>query len=273
MLAISTILTVLLYTPVMRLLSGANVTKPNYRKRYVVGAFGILLPMVMLTSAGLFALTRFAQTGSFVPSEGLLLLLVLVSGLGFIGFVDDILGSRLIGGLRGHFSQLRHGVVTTGTLKAVIGLALSALAAAALADNIFSFLVGLGVLALSINAANLFDLRPGRAIKVFALAAIGLLIAGWANQFFWALWGLIIPPVAGLLFGDLKEQSMMGDSGSNVLGAIIGLTFVINLTLIPLVAVLAALIALHAVAEKYSIGRFIERMPLLKQFDALGLKK
>jgi UDP-GlcNAc:undecaprenyl-phosphate/decaprenyl-phosphate GlcNAc-1-phosphate transferase len=272
MLAISTVVTVLLYAPVMRLLSGANVTKPNYRKRYVVGAFGILLPTVMLTSAGVFALARFAQTGSFPASEGLLLLLVLVSGTGFIGFVDDILGSRVIGGLRGHFSQLRHKVVTTGTLKAVVGFALSALAAAFLAGNILTFLVGLGVLTLSINAANLFDLRPGRAIKVFTVAAAGVFIASWSAPF-WILWGLIIPPVGGLLFGDLKEQSMMGDSGSNVLGAIIGLTFVINLSLIPLMAILAILVGLHAVSEKYSIGRFIERMPLLKQFDALGLKK
>ena len=61
---------------------------------------------------------------------------------------------------------------------------------------------------LSANALNLFDTKPGRALKAFLIAAPG---SGFA-------------PVAILLLPyDLRERVMLGDSGSNALGAVVGL--------------------------------------------------
>lgn len=256
----------------MRLLSGANCTKPNWRKHYVVNSFGILLPVVIVASTGLFSLQYFARTGSGAASLELAVLLALVMTMSFAGFLDDLLGSRLIGGLRGHFSQLRFGILTTGTLKAIIGMSISLIVAGMFSADILRFLTNAAILTLSMNAANLFDLRPGRAIKVFSLGAAAVFAASWTAPY-WSFWGLIIPPTAGLLWGDLKEQSMMGDAGSNVLGAILGFTFVINLSQITNLVILAVLVGLHVFAEKYSISNFIERAPILKQLDELGLKR
>src|SRR3990172_8052938 len=111
---ISIVLTLILYRPVLRLLSGANCTKPNWRKRYVVNSFGVLLPTVMVVTAGLFSLQAFAATGSGLSALGMVVLLVLVVTTSFVGFIDDVLDSRVIGGLRGHLSQLRFGIMTTG---------------------------------------------------------------------------------------------------------------------------------------------------------------
>ncbi|HEB13032.1 MAG TPA: hypothetical protein ENI11_05105 [Actinobacteria bacterium] len=256
----------------MRMLSGANCTKPNYRKHYVVNGFGMILPITMLMSSALFSVQLFARTGTVINSLGLLLLFSLMMPMSFVGFVDDLLGSRLIGGFRGHISQLRFGILTTGTLKAIVGFSISATIAAFVSDNILDYLINVGVLVLSINAMNLFDLRPGRAIKVFTLSVVATFIASWSSPF-WSLWGLIIPPVGGLLWGDLKEQSMMGDVGSNSLGAILGLAFVINLSQAVNLIILVVLAVLHLITERYSLSEFIEKAPIIRQFDELGVKR
>jgi UDP-N-acetylmuramyl pentapeptide phosphotransferase/UDP-N-acetylglucosamine-1-phosphate transferase len=205
-------------------------------------------------------------------------MLSLVTATAFVGFLDDLLGSRVIGGLRGHFSQIRFGIVTTGALKAFLGVSIATIVSAAISDTALLFLLNLGVLTLSINITNLFDLRPGRAIKVFALSSLAVFIAGFTapsagTASFWRLWGFIIPPVLGLLWGDLKQRSMMGDAGSNALGAILGLAFVINLSWLANLVILGVLIALHLVSEKYSISTFIEKTPIIKQLDELGWKR
>jgi len=256
----------------MRLLSGANCTKPNWRKRYVVNSFGLLLPTIMLSATAVTMIQVFAGGAGRINATELLALVALVVTTSFVGFVDDLIGNRVIGGLRGHFSQLRFGIMTTGTLKAIVGFAISVIIAGFVSTNIIVFLTNAAVLTLSINAANLFDLRPGRAIKVFSLGAIAVFIATWSSPF-WGLWGLIIPPVAALLWGDLHEHSMMGDAGSNALGAILGFAFVINLSEIANLAILAVLVLLHLITERYSISNFIEKAPLLKQLDELGLKR
>lgn len=256
----------------MRLLSGANCTKANWRKRFVVNSFGLLLPTIMLPAAAIAMIQAFAGGPGNTIAIELPALVALVVTTSFVGFVDDLIGNRVIGGLRGHFSQLRFGIMTTGTLKAIVGFAISVIVAGFVSTGIVVFLTNAAVLTLSINAANLFDLRPGRAIKVFSLGALATFIATWTSSF-WGLWGLIIPPVAALLWGDLKEQSMMGDAGSNALGAILGFAFVINLSETANLAILAILVLLHLVTERYSISNFIAKAPILKQLDELGLKQ
>ncbi len=254
------------------MLSGANCIKPNYRKRDVVNSFGILLPIVLISAGAIYSLQSVARGG--VPfSDSFFLILALVVSAAFVGLLDDLLGSRVIGGLKGHFSQVRFGIMTTGTLKAAIGLSISIIVAAAISNSALMFLLNAAVITLSINAANLFDLRPARAIKVFTLAASATFAASVSAVLFWDLWGFIIPPVVGLLWGDIKEKSMIGDSGANALGAIIGLSFVLNLNWITNLVILVVLVALHLLSERYSISTFISRTPVLKQLDELGWKR
>lgn len=271
-LVVSTILTLILFGPTMRMLSGANCTKPNWRKHYVVSSFGILLPIVLISSGAVFSLQFVARTGARFGPEGFTLLLSLITATAFVGFIDDVIGNRVIGGLRGHFSQMRFGIMTTGTLKAVIGLSISIIVAAAVSGTALLFLLNAAVITLSMNAVNLFDLRPGRAIKVFSIAAAGTFAASFGAGF-WSLWGFIIPPVLGLLWGDLKERSMIGDAGANALGAILGFSFVLNLSWITNLVILGVLVALHVVSERFSISAFVERTPVLRQLDELGWKR
>jgi hypothetical protein len=63
---------------------------------------------------------------------------------------------------------------------------------------------------------------------------------------------------------------MLGDSGSNLIGALIGVWLVTTLSDPGRYAALAILVALTVYGEFRSISAAIERIPLLKQLDSLG---
>jgi len=74
---------------------------------------------------------------------------------------------------------------------------------------------------------NLLDRAPGRTIKfgLVAYVPIALAIGG-------APIGIAIAPVMGAAFGllgdDLRERVMLGDTGANVIGAVLGLAVVLG---------------------------------------------
>ena len=104
-----------------------------------------------------------------------------IAGLGAVAFgvLDDLRGSGRRRGLRGHLGALAHGEITTGTIK-LAGLAATGLGAALLeGGEPADVAVNAGLIAGGANLLNLFDLRPGRAIKVAALTA-GMIAGGSA---------------------------------------------------------------------------------------------
>jgi len=63
---------------------------------------------------------------------------------------------------------------------------------------------------------------------------------------------------------------MLGDSGSNTLGAVLGLRSVGRLTERQRWSAIAALAGLTLLGESRSLGTLIERTPLLRELDAWG---
>jgi glycosyl transferase family 2 len=170
-----------------------------------------------------------------------------VVGTALIGLADDLWS----GPERGFGAHLRS-ARTTGTLKL---LGIPALALAATRSPTRALLV-----ALSANALNLLDTRPGRALKAF--------LAGAA-----VLRGRTLPyaGVAVLLCPyDLREMAMLGDGGSNALGAVLGYESVGKLTGRGRFFAIAALTGLTLVGERRSLGDLIERTPGLSHLDRLG---
>ncbi|WP_289230802.1 hypothetical protein [Barrientosiimonas endolithica] len=98
---------------------------------------------------------------------------------GGLGLWDDLAGDTSTKGLRGHLRALTRGEVTTGALK-VIGLGVVGLASAAATDRRVGLgtLAGAGVVAGTANLVNLFDLRPGRALKVTVLLGLPMAYGG-----------------------------------------------------------------------------------------------
>ncbi len=203
----------------------------------------------------------------------------LAAGLssGAVGLYDDVVGARpdqkADKGFRGHLRALREGRVTSGLVK-IAGVGAGAFVAAALLPNrrergrfgrAAEVALGAGVIAGSANLMNLLDLRPGRALKAGVLVGVPL-TATRAG-------GLAAGPVGasvGLLPADLGEEIMLGDSGANALGALLGVSATARTGLFGRAAMLAGIAALTAASEKVSFTKVIERTPVLREIDAWG---
>jgi Glycosyl transferase family 2 len=166
-----------------------------------------------------------------------------VAAVAAIGLADDLWS----GPERGIAAHLRSGH-TTGVLKLVgipaVGLLVTRKLSGAL-------LVGLAA-----NALNQLDTRPGRALKAYLAAAVPLRAPKKAAVL--------------LLSYDLREMVMLGDAGSNALGALLGLNSVSRLTGRGRWIAIGALAGLTVLGERTSLGRLIERTPVLRDLDALG---
>ena len=73
-----------------------------------------------------------------------------------------------------------------------------------------------------------------------------------------------------LLPYDLRERMMLGDAGSNALGAVLGLSLVARLTARERWIAVGCAAALNYLGERTSLGALIERTPILSTFDRLG---
>lgn len=164
-----------------------------------------------------------------------------------LGLADD-LWSGPERGLRAHL----RGGATTGTLK-LVGIPLYAL----LRTRSLSAAVLVGLCA---NTLNQLDTRPGRALKAFGL---GALLAGGVPRRALAVAVLLAPY-------DLREMTMLGDAGSNALGAVVGFSSVRRITGPRRLGAIAALAALTLAGERRSLGSSIETTPVLRELDALG---
>ncbi|HEY3269534.1 MAG TPA: hypothetical protein VGM37_21685 [Armatimonadota bacterium] len=182
-------------------------------------------------------------------------------GFAFFGLLDDLYGDRSASGFLGHLGALRRGRVTTGAMK-VLGGGLTALIAARLLGAAgLPWLVEGAIIALSANALNLVDTRPVRAAAVFLAAAL----------FLWpyapAAGCAAIPAAAVWLPFDRRRIAMLGDAGSNALGAILGVWVAEASGFRAALGVLIALIAFHAWTEGHSINRAIAANPRLDRLD------
>ena len=166
-----------------------------------------------------------------------------VAAVAALGLADDLWS----GPERGFRAHLRGGR-TTGVLK-LIGIPALGLIATRRVSG--ALLVGLAA-----NALNQLDTRPGRALKAYLLAAIPLR----------APLGVAVL----LLPYDLREMAMLGDAGSNALGALLGLNSVRRFTGRGRWAAIGALAGLTFLGERMSIGAWIERTPGFAWVDELG---
>ena len=238
----------------------------NYRGEMIPQGIGIVFPLYSLLWYVLLTL---------IAKRSLLNALSIqfaITTICFIGFIDDMLGTRDVLGLKGHFKSLLKGRLTTGALKAVVGLLVVFVISISFTSGFFEVIVNTLIIALFTNFFNLLDLRPGRAIKVYIIAFLGIIVGLNLTDKFAAAVPFI--PLAGSIIGympyDLKAHSMMGDAGSNVLGASVGFLAASAFSLYTKIAILACLIGVHIFTEKYSLTELIEKNSFLKYLDNLG---
>jgi UDP-N-acetylmuramyl pentapeptide phosphotransferase/UDP-N-acetylglucosamine-1-phosphate transferase len=246
----------------IRFLSQEKITGVNYQGEVVPLAGGLIF-VASLLSAGLFL--------QFVTGQQPLELIYLTIGIlaiSMLGLLDDLVGNGENRGFKGHIRKLAEGKLTTGGLKAIGGGIISLYLVLPFSQNWVEIITNSFLVALAINTINLLDLRPGRAIKGFFTGLIVIFAFGNLHQL------MVVGIVAGITLAylpyDFKAKIMMGDTGSNALGLALGLTMVWGLPFTGKLLGLSILVAIHIVAEIYSISKLIEQSPVLRLLDKLG---
>ncbi|NLB52796.1 MAG: hypothetical protein GX808_07635 [Syntrophomonadaceae bacterium] len=244
------------------MLNEANAVRKNYLGLDIPVSTGISFPFTLIISY-----TILAIPGWYDNSYHLFMLAVVT--ISFLGFIDDMLGQRDSLGFKGHFGALFKGRLTTGGLKALGGGIVAFMLAFSLNNSWTDIIINTFIIALAANLMNLFDLRPGRAVKAYLIFLLVIVIMALGQ----IKWLLIAPLTGAVLYyakNDLKARIMMGDAGSNVLGISLGYLSVISFSLSMRLGILFFLLAIHFYTEKYSLTNTIENNRILKRLDDLG---
>jgi UDP-GlcNAc:undecaprenyl-phosphate GlcNAc-1-phosphate transferase len=251
----------------LRHLADNGFTRENYRDRRLPFPAGFaIVAAVAIALVPLGALRELSNAKVFYPEISTIAIYAL--GVAFLGFADDML-SGPARGWRGHAAAALDGTFSTGALKAVgaLGFAMFALSGRGLSDG--RYLLEVALLVLTTNLFNLLDLRPGRSVKALVILGAGLTLGAMNTRPLGAL-GLFLAPALVVGIYDLREQAMLGDTGSNLVGALAGLWMVLTLGSAGQVAALAIVLAATVYGEFRSISTVIERTPVLRELDSLG---
>lgn len=227
-------------------------------------------------------------------------------GGGVAGYIDDVDqgahdGGKVAKGLKGHLGALAHGQVTTGVIK-IAGIGASALAASALVGSkatsvggkVSDLALNTVLIAGTANLANLLDLRPGRALKATVLVATPLSYfscaaaktpasgasgaasatpaapasaSGASAQRLLAS-GLNAAAITALV-EDLQETTMLGDTGANAAGALLGTSLAANDSWKLRLGTALGVVGLILASEKVSFSKVIAANPALNWLDQL----
>ena len=263
----------------LRIVSGEILASPalertNYRGHRLATAGGVFIILaVLVIDAGRSVLGAIGVGSESGLTQARLAVLFAVFGFGFLGMIDDLAAVGEDRGFKGHLGALREGRVTTGLLK-LLGCA--AVAIVIVATPGFksgrTLIVDAALIALAANLGNLLDRAPGRTIKFGLVAYVPIAIAIGTAPI-----GIAAAPVLGASLGllpdDLRERLMLGDTGANVIGAVLGLAVVLGSRDSIRLVVMLVLLAFNVGAELVSFSRIIDAVPPLRWFDRLGSRR
>jgi hypothetical protein len=244
-----------------------ELKRRNFRNQLVVTACGVAIFASFVLQLDLVSLmwTHISNGCAVLAFVGVWFLL--------LGLVDDTFGDGKWRGFKGHFGALfLEGRITSGLLKAVGGLLCSVIAVLWFGGgcSFTSLVVGVALICSSANGINLLDKRPSRAIKAFwMLCAVSIVFSRHELRM---LPFMLILSTLPYSYYDFTSKAMLGDAGSNMLGAILG-AFIWLATAVPFqIAILLIWLGLHVYSEKHSLTEAIAKVRLLRWIDELGVR-
>ncbi len=255
-------------------LTEAGLKRANYRGVHLAFPLGAVLATAALVALAPLAFLNGRANLELLDPE-LRRWIPYLIGIAFLGFLDDSLGGEEFPsaprGWRGHAKALREGRLSTGAIKAIGALALAAYVVSGRGLQSWRYLADVALLILATNLFNLLDLRPGRAEKAMVLLGLGLCIGAWTLTPV-KLLGIFAGPVLVGAWFTLRERAMLGDTGSNLIGAIAGVWMLITLDGTGRLIALALIALLTVYGEMRSISATIDSVPPLRWLDSLGRK-
>ena len=253
-------------------LRDAGLVRENYRGALLAFPLGAVLATVALVALAPLAFLNDRADLDLLDPE-LRRWLPYLLGIAFLGFLDDALGQGRLAatprGWRGHWRALRAGSLSTGAIKAIGALALAAYVVSGRGLEDWRYIADVVLLILATNLGNLLDLRPGRVEKGLALLGLGLCLGAWTLAPI-ELLGIFAGPVLVGAWLTLGERAMLGDTGSNLIGAVAGVWLLTILGGDGRLIALAVVLALTIYGEMRSISATIESVPPLRWLDSLG---
>src|SRR5918994_2652664 len=252
-------------------LRDAGLVRENYRGALLAFPLGAVLATAALVALAPLAFLDDRADLDLLQPE-LRRWLPYLLGIAFLGFLDDALGrgEQAVAprGWRGHWAALRAGSLSTGAIKAIGALALAAYVVSGRGLEDWRYVADVALLVLATNLFNLLDLRPGRAEKALALLGAGLCLGVWTVEPL-ELLGIFVGPVIVGAWLTLGERAMLGDTGSNLIGAIAGVWLLTVLGADGRLIALAVVLALTIYGELRSISKTIDSVPPLRWLDSL----
>jgi UDP-GlcNAc:undecaprenyl-phosphate GlcNAc-1-phosphate transferase len=253
-------------------LRDAGLVRENYRGAALAFPLGAVLATAALGALAPLAVLNDRADLDLLDPE-LRRWLPYLLGIAFLGFLDDALGQGAAAGTprgwRGHARALREGSLSTGAIKAIGALALAAYVVSGRGLEDWRYLADVVLLILATNLGNLLDLRPGRAEKALALLGVGLCLGAWTLAPI-ELLGIFAGPILVGAWLTLRERAMLGDTGSNLIGAVAGIWLLTNLGGDARLIALVVVVALTIYGELRSLSATIESVPPLRWLDSLG---
>jgi hypothetical protein len=172
-------------------------------------------------------------------------------------------------------------VVGVGALGAAASVRLAATGTGGPTAFATMWVLSTMAIGLTANLVNLLDLRPGRALKAYAVlvaAAVGVqLIRTLVGGSSWsgvggvlAVGALLVGPALAAWPYDLGERAVLGDAGANAAGALAGYVVADALGVWSLALYVTLVLALNFASEKISFSAVIESSAFLRRLDMAG---
>ncbi len=249
------------------LINSPDFVKKNYRNAEITSLGGLVVLLAIIISQLVVSVFPFGQKivgldhGTFI----------IVLGFALIGLLDDLLGDKVKQGFKGHISELFKGRLTTGSLKLFGGpaIVLLALSPKIEQNGYLGVLIDVVCISLFANLFNLLDLSPGRTTKFALISLLPVFLFAEVRLFMFTIFAIL----AASLVLDIREKYMLGDTGSNVIGALVGVAFVHAFNLQHTLIITILVFALNILSEFVSFSKIIQRFLPLRLFEEVGQLK
>ncbi|ARK31381.1 hypothetical protein [Halalkalibacter krulwichiae] len=198
---------------------------------------------------------------------------IFVLAIWLLGLIDDVFGKPYPKGLKGHVIYfLKNKKVTTGLVKA-IGTVVATILYLFSSEtrSLITYMIAFLLLTGIPHVMNLFDTRPLRVWKLTLCCTIFILALSPLPSFLFVVMVLTLFYIWYVLEGYRK--AMLGDNGATLVGAILAIVIINQLTITVQYGLLLFVLVLILAAEKYSFSALIENSSFLKAVDRLGVIK